>query len=472
MWLPVDPVAVGDEPEAKPTATTPARPSRLLPVVQCLAEGGLLAVVAAAVQALFAEVPILGPFELAILAGIGMAWARRRRWRSPAWEAFGLPLIAVAAGTLCWLISPEVRVALLSGTATEALGANPGGWIGVVAVYRGHAHHAREADEEVQDALMRWGLPALAVAWLVGDLAARRAGADIQDAFTAVAFLGSLVFVGAGVLALGLARLATVRGDGPGGGSWFGFALIVALGITLIGIPAGALLGVPLETVLIALVAPIRVIGALFLLILSPVVVLAALLVELVQPILPEGFGQGTIQLPTIDIGVRQPSTPLPGVLFYVAFITIVLLEMAAVALYLWWRWHERREMAALADELAEERSVVFDRPPRPPREPRPASPPRRDRHDPVGAYLLALEALAADGRWPRRAAETPRHHAARVESDLGAGGAAGPVAAALARLAAGYQLLRYAGRPLSDRERARSATRLDRLERALRQSR
>jgi hypothetical protein len=413
-------------------------------------------------------VPIIGPIEFAILAGIGMAWARRRRWRSPAWEAFGLPLIALAAGALCWLISPEVRIAILSGTAGDALGAHPGGWIGAVAVYRGHAHHSREVDEEVQDTLMRWGLPALAVAWLVGDLAARQAGPEVRDAFTAVAFLGSIVFVGAGVLALGLARLATVRGEGVGGGSWFGFALIVAVGITVIGIPAGALLGVPLETLLIALVAPIRVIGALLVLVLSPVVVLAALLVELVQPILPEGFGQGTITLPEIDVGIRQPDSPLPGILFYVAILVIILLELAAVAFYLWWRWRQGRELASLTDELAEERSVVFDRVPRPPREPRAAPPPRRDRHDPVGAYLLALEALADDGRWARRDAETPRHHAARVEANA----AGGPVAAALARLAAGYQLLRYAGRPLSAREQARTADRLDRLERALRQSR
>ena len=50
----------------------PPRPSRLLPVVQCLAEGGLLAVIAAAVQALFGEVPTIGPFEFAILAGAGI----------------------------------------------------------------------------------------------------------------------------------------------------------------------------------------------------------------------------------------------------------------------------------------------------------------------------------------------------------------------------------------------------------------
>jgi hypothetical protein len=81
-----------------------------------------------------------------------------------------------------------------------------------------------------------------------------------------------------------------------------------------------------------------------------------------------------------------------------------------------------------------------------------------------VGAYLLALDALATDGRWPRDAAETPRHHAARVADDA--------TRAPLARLAAAYQLLRYAERPLTDRERARSANRLANLERAIRHSR
>ncbi len=143
---------------------------------------------------------------------------------------------------------------------------------------------------------------------------------------------------------------------------------------------------------------------------------------------------------------------------------TIILLELAAVALYLWWRWRERQEMAALTAEVAEERSVIFDRPPRPPREPRPTPGPRRDRHDPVEAYLLALEALATDERWARRPAETPRHHAARLGS-----GSSAPFGRELGRLAAAYQLIRYGARPISDRERARAAGRLERLQGALR---
>jgi hypothetical protein len=277
------------------------------------------------------------------------------------------------------------------------------------------------------------------------------------------------VFIGAGVLALGLARLAAVRGDGPGGGSWFGFALVVALGVTVIGVPAGALLGVPIETLVVALLAPVRVIGALLVLVLSPVVLVAALLVDLVRPLLPPGFGQGSLDLPTIDPGVAPPTTPLPGILFYVLVGAIIVAELAAVALYLWWRWRERRQMEALLSELHEEREVVFERAPRPERAPAPPPAPRRDRHDPVGAYLLALDALAADGRWPRHPAETPRQHLARLDA---AGGSSSPVHDGLARLADAYQLVRYAGHRLTARERARTADRLTRLERALRSTR
>ena len=482
MWShsPPDPVPLGDEPQRPPRVEAPAeaRPSRLLPVVQCLAEGGLLAVVAAALQALFGEPPIIGPLEFAILAGIGVAWARRSGRRSAAWEAFGLPSIAVAAGTLCWLLAPEVRVALIEGDLQAAIAAHAGGWIGAVAVYRGHAHHSRDEDEMVQDGLMRWGLPVLIAAWLIGDLAARNGGPLLHDAFTAVAFIGSLLFIGSGVLALGLARLAAVRGDGPGSGSWYGFALVVALGMTVVAIPAAFVLGVPLEMLLVAALAPVRVIGAFLALILSPVVLLAALIADLARGIMPPGFGLGGFRLPQIDPGVTQPSSPLPGILFYVVVGTIIALELLAVALYLWWRWRERREIEALLSEVHEERTVVFDRAPRPARPPRAAAAPRRDRHDPVDAYLLALDALAADGRWARQPAETPRQHLARLVGD-GAGAAEGVEAGdrsaigdAMARMTTAYQLIRYGGRSLTDAERRRSAARVSRLEQIIRHAR
>ena len=178
---------------------------------------------------------------------------------------------------------------------------------------------------------------------------------------------------------------------------------------------------------------------------------MAALLIDLAQGILPAGFGAGTIQMPTIEVGVRQPTSPLPGILFYVIVGTIILLELAAVALYLWSRWRERQEMAKLTAGVAEERRVIFDRPPRPKRQPRPAPAATRDRHDPVEAYLLALEALAADGRWAREPAETPRRHLDRVR-DSAATASLGP---ALARPGRGLPAGPLRG-PLAGRPRAR----------------
>ena len=478
MWshFPPEPVPLGDEAEQKPAvAPGPARPSRLLPVAQCLAEGGLLAVVAAALQALAGEVPIIGPFEFAILAGIGMAWARRTRWRTPVWEAFGLPFLIVGAGTICWLLAPEVRVALAEGEPQAALGTHPGAWMGSLAVFRGSVHHTREGDEEVQDSLMRWGLPALAIAWLIGTLAAREVSPAVADAFTAVAFIGSLVFIGAGVLALGLARLATVRGDGPGGGSWFGFALVVALGIAIIGIPAAFLLGVPLETLLVALVAPVRVVGALLVLLSPRSSCWPRCSWTWPRASCRRASGRGPFGCPPSTWASGSQRARFPG-----SCSTSCSPPWSCSSSPPW-------PSTCCGDGTSAGSWPASSR--RWPRNGGPSSSACRAHRGPdarpsrrveigtirVGAYLLALEALAPDDRLARRAAETPRHHAARVGA---ADPSSGPseVPPRSARRWRGW--LRPTSwsatrdHPLNDRERARSAGRLERLERAIRRER
>jgi len=67
----------------------------LLPAAQALAEGSWLAVVYAALQAATGQFPWIGPLEFGVMASAGMAWGRRKRWRSPAAEALGLPLLAL-----------------------------------------------------------------------------------------------------------------------------------------------------------------------------------------------------------------------------------------------------------------------------------------------------------------------------------------------------------------------------------------
>ena len=116
--------------------------------------------------------------------------------------------------------------------------------------------------------------------------------------------------------------MASVRSDGAGSASWFGFVLIVAVAITAIGVPAALLLGVPLSTALMALIAPIRVIGALIVLILSRVMLLAAFWWTF--PGRPaEGFGPH-LRLPTIRLGITTPSSPVPGIVFWIVITVII----------------------------------------------------------------------------------------------------------------------------------------------------
>ena len=82
-----------------------------------------------------------------------------------------------------------------------------------------------------------------------------------------------------------------------------------------------------------------------------------------------------------------------------------------------------------------------------------------------VGAYIAALGELDHNPDYARAAAETPAGHAARMQV------AAMPGRAELARLAADYQLARYAERQLNRPENRRAVARFERLRRLLRSS-
>jgi hypothetical protein len=120
--------------------------------------------------------------------------------------------------------------------------------------------------------------------------------------------------------------------------------------------------------------------------------------------------------------------------------------------------------MNAVTADGFEERSIVLPPPEPSPIPSRPTTPlrARRDRGDPVAAYLAALDDLARDGRWARAAAETPAAHARRASAE-------GLLDPALRRLAAAYELIRYGGRRLGAPEAARSRRRLARLRQLLR---
>ncbi|HEX6129988.1 MAG TPA: hypothetical protein VF071_13290, partial [Candidatus Limnocylindria bacterium] len=235
-------------------------PSRLLlPAAQIVAEGSWLAVVYASVQAL-AGLPIwLGPLEMALLAWAGMSWGRRSRWRSAPAEALGLPLLALVAGAAGWLIDPQVRQALVAGDVLTALSQHPAGWLGALAFWRGEVHRSTEDDDAVQERLLRWGVPGLALPWAVGHLGS---SGIVEEEFTAAAFIGTIFFVGSAFTAMGLARLEAVRAttgsDWRANRSWAALLIGTALVVTLLSIPAAALLGIPVRALLVTILGPLQ----------------------------------------------------------------------------------------------------------------------------------------------------------------------------------------------------------------------
>jgi hypothetical protein len=436
--------------------------SRLLPILQALAEGAWLALAYDALQALTGSVPRVGPLELALLAGAGMAWARRSRWRSATTEVVGGIVLVVLGGAITWVLDPAVRVALVDGNTDAAFVLHIPGWVGALAVARGRTHGGREDDEDQQDRLLRFGVPLIALPWLAGHLAV---SGTLERAFVSAAFVATLLFAASAFTALGLARLETVRraqDDVRSRRSWLLLIGLVALGTTVVGIPLGMFLGVPANALLTTLVGPLRALLRALIALTTPLIVVIAALTELIGSIIPPGTTFPTITLPTFGGEVVDvPSAP--SILFYAAIGILIILELTAIGLYLWARLRDRRE--AEAEELAgfEERSIVRppdaepDGPlagPRPPR--------RYDPRTAVGAYLAAIGLLARDGRWARTATETPAGHAQRAHRHGLGGGALG-------RLAAAYQIEVYGGRPLPARERGRFAARLSALRDLLR---
>lgn len=436
----------------------------LLPTVQVLAEGGWLAVVYAALQAFSGGIPRVGPLELALLAWMGLAWGRRTGWQSAGAEAIGLPALMLVGGAVGWLLAPEVRTLLVQGQPFDALATHPAGWLGAIAVWRGEVHRATEDDDIMAGQLLRWVLPGLAVPWLIGH---QLTAGTTEIAFTSAAFMGTVVFVGSGFTAMGLARLEAVRvatgSDWRTNGSWLLLVLGVALALTAIGIPAAALLGVPASALLAVLIGPLRVILLIVLLVSTPLVVIIASLTELIGTFLPRGFQLPDIVLPGISGDPGDVVSDAPTVIVFSIVIVLAIIELAFLALVIYLRWQERRRYRFAASDPFEERAIVI-----PPADLAPVATPARrvrqraDPADPTGAYLAALEVLERDGRWPRRPAETPAGHAERVAGE-------GLRGTPLGRLAAAYQLVRYGDRRLGQREAGRARGRLGRLREVLR---
>jgi hypothetical protein len=434
----------------------------MLILVQVIAEGGWLSVVAAAIQVVVGQLPQVGPFELAVAAAVGLGWVRRRFWRGRLINAIGLPVLALFGGALVWLLDPAVPPMLADGDVLGALRTNPAGWIGIAAVLRGAAHRAPDLDEDMQDALLRWGLAIVAASWLVGSLAAQadRAAPGAELAFKSAALIGTLAFAAGGLVAAAFARIAEHQTDRSGRpASWTVVTVGLTAAVISIGLIVGALFGVPLEALALALIGPIRLILAAMVVLVAPLAVLGGWLAEWLHAIIPNGITLPRFALPIFGIGPTHATNPAPTIIFFTIVGILVLLELAAVLVYLHWRVQTTTMTAEEVIQAGEERTIVRPPPVGPAQAPTRGR--RLDPSDPIDAYLLALRELDARPLLERLPAETPAVHAARLSTE--------PVHRSLAHLAAAYQLARYGLRSLGARERQRSARRLASFREALR---
>lgn len=426
----------------------------LLPASQSLAEGSWLAVLYAALQAGGKEIAYLGPLELGVLVMAGTAWGHRRRWTSRPVEAVSLPLLVLLCGAFGWLLAPSVRVALSEGDLFRALSLHVPGWLAAVAFWRGEARRFRADDAVTEHWLARWAVPGLAIPWLLGYAFV---DGQLQDDFAAAALIGTLFFIGSAFTALGVKRLEALRlstgRDWRGDRSWLFMIIGMALALTVGSVPLAALLGIPVRSLLGAIVVPLQTFFLLLVLLTAPVFLAAAMVAGWLGSMVPGAV----FKLPTFNIPRGgEPGSDLLLTILSIVVAGIFVFDILGLLVLLWMVFGGKRGGDPF-DQPFEERAIV---PPLDDDDDAPPVPPARRRRvpasdDAVAAYLAALDALAIDGRWPRHANESPAAHLARIR-------AAGFGSGAFGRLAAAYQLVRYGGRSLPDPERRRSRPRLD----------
>jgi Domain of unknown function (DUF4129) len=441
------------------------KPRQLLqPALRVLAEAGWITVVYAAAAVMVSHIePILGPIEFSIfvLFGALVAWIGRR---SEGFGPFLLIIAVIAGGALGWLMSSEARDLLPNLPA--AFDVNLAGWLAGVAVLRGAIINIGEKAAEEIERLLRTVPVALAVIWAYVTIAAQR---DLLLPFAVTAMWGTVTFLSASVISVGLARLNVLHAGVVDDNQRRGWRWIVAgvgLAIVPIAIPIGLLSGIPLAALVTPIGGPLQLLGSILVI---PLQIIVFILSEIFRPIAGP-LGQFLDELNARMNGRIPPKAEetnnlgvLLGLALWVFTIFVVLLAIYMIA-----KWLLRRK-DGLSDELdAEdadtERVIVM-----PTYEPKhDVARSRRRRgapHDAVQAYMSALHELDSNPDYARQTSETPAGHAQRLRR-MGA-----PGNADLARLAVDYQLARYGERRITSLENVRAVSRFQRFRRLLRTS-
>ncbi len=437
-----------------------------MPALRVLAEAGWITVVYSAASVIVThQPPILGPVELSlfVVAGAVAGWLGRARSALGPLLLIGAVLLGGAGG---WLANAEARTLL--DDLPRAFNVHLAGWLAGVAVLRGALISPGQSAANEIERLTRSVPVALAVIWAYTSIVATP---TLWLPFAVGAMWGTVAFLSAAVVALGLARLNVLHADVTDKRQrrgWRWLVTAVGFGVVPIALPIAVLTGVPLAAMLNPIVGPLRFVGDLLTIPLSWIV---WILSELFKPIAGP-LGQFLDALQARFAGRPEPEQQEPalvgtliGLAFWVLALLAVLLVIFLIAQWLLKRKGVNEEaLEAIPDT---ERAIVI-----PQRDPKPRSNPFRHRRhgtptDAVSAYLSALAELEAHPELSRLASETPADHAARLRSEV-----VDPDAATdLARLAAGYQLARYADRRITPLENVRSVTRFQRIRRLLKGS-
>ena len=190
-----------------------------------------------------AEAPLsMLAFAGAALAGIAfthLAARGRRFYRAP------LAAIAIAVALIGWLLPLGEAATGVVSEPGSVFGMHPGGILLGLAFLRGTAHATRLDDERIAEFALGPGLAAIAGLWVFLTVSGGTAEAWVVGAASSA----TVTFITAGLLSVGLARLADLRGSGVRGADrriWDGVLLAVVIGLLAISLPLAVILGVPL----------------------------------------------------------------------------------------------------------------------------------------------------------------------------------------------------------------------------------
>ena len=403
------------------------------------AEGAWVAVVYAALQLHDASHGIeVGLWTFVVIAMAGIVAARAARRVGRAGSILVLSLIC-AAGLAGWASDPAVGALIGVGNLDAAARLHGAGWWLAVAAWRGTRHQDPARDDLAVGSLLAWVVPGLAVPWLLGTASAGR------SAFTEAALPATILFVAAGLVAIGVTRLdalgRAVGLDWRRNRTWIGLLIAVVAAVLAVGTPIAFLLGTSVDTMIRALVGPVgAVIGG---------------IVSLVRPIADVvlgavGTGTATSVVPPSSHGSAGglPVLGAPGwVPAVVAIGAAIFLAVGSVAV-----WRKARGAPSgipWRPPRGEERRIRFPSISiRRPTLSRPTVhlPGRRGPATASDAYLALLEDLQRDGRAARQPTESPAAHARRLREQ-------GRGSLSLDLLAADFELERYAAARLPVRE-------------------